>query len=201
MRRLLTAAAVLLALAAVPARAADTAASIVTAFHEKLLAAGKQSAGVKQRYDALAPAVDSAFHLDLTARQAAGRTAWKAATPDQQTAMLAAFRHWTVATYANQFKGLGATTFKTVGEKPGPRQDMVLVETALEDPGSEPVSLTYLMVRKDGRWGVYDVIVKQGTTSISQLAKYISEFSAIVRNGLTALTQALDGKARDLLGG
>lgn len=202
MRRILAATAMLLLLSGLPAQAAETAAAVVTEFHEKLLGAARQTPpeAVKQRYDALAPAVDSAFHLEMTARQSAGRSAWNAATEPQRKAMVAAFRHWTVATYANQFKGLNDSSFTTVGEKPGPRQDMVLVETLLKDTGSEPVSLTYLMVRNGGRWGVYDVIVKQGATAISQLAKYISEFSAIVRDGLPALTQALDGKARGLLG-
>ena len=82
--------------------------------------------------------------------------------------------------------------------KPGPQKGTLLVETELT--GKEPVYLTYLMVLKDGRWGVYDVLVRRGSTSISQLAKHISEFKSVVKSGLPALTNTLTDKTKMLLG-
>ena len=143
------------------------AAAVVSAFHETLLGVMKRAGelGVKDRYDILAPAVDKAFHLDLTARQSAGRRPWKSASPAEQSALLAAFRHWTIGTYANQFNGWSGQAFIDRGEKPGPQKGTVLVETELT--GEEPVTLTYLMVLKGGRWGVYDVLVRQGTLRLA----------------------------------
>lgn len=175
------------------------ATAVITAFHETLLSVMKQAQelGIQGRYDLLAPAVDRAFHLNLTARQAAGRKPWKGAAPDDQKALLDAFRHWTIATYANQFNGWSGQEFINQGESPGPQKGTVLVKTELT--GNEPVTLTYLMVFSDDRWGVYDVLVRQGTTSISQLAKHISEFKSIAKNGLPALTETLAAKSKDLL--
>ena len=115
------------------------AGEVVTTFHATLLDVMKRAdaLGVKGRFETLAPAVDKAFHLDLTARQSAGRRPWKNATRAEQTALL----------------------------------------------------------------DVYDVLVRRGTTSISQLAKHISEFKSIVKNGLPALTDALREKTQALLGG
>ncbi len=177
------------------------AGEVVTTFHATLLDVMKRAdaLGVKGRFETLAPAVDKAFHLDLTARQSAGRRPWKNATPAEQTALLDVFRRWTIGTYANQFDGWSGQAFIDHGQKPGPQKGTVLVETELT--GKEPVTLTYLMVFKDGRWGVYDVLVRRGTTSISQLAKHISEFKSIVKNGLPALTDALREKTQVLLGG
>tara|TARA_R110001592_G_scaffold105265_2_gene295955 strand:- start:4301 stop:4942 length:642 start_codon:yes stop_codon:yes gene_type:complete len=187
--------------AAAQAPRTTQAGEVVTTFHDTLLDVMKRAdaLGVKGRFETLAPAVDKAFHLDLTARQSAGRRPWKNATPAEQTALLDVFRRWTIGTYANQFDGWSGQAFIDHGQKPGPQKGTVLVETELT--GKEPVTLTYLMVFKDGRWGVYDVLVRRGTTSISQLAKHISEFKSIVKNGLPALTDALREKTRVLLGG
>ncbi|MEQ9172115.1 MAG: ABC transporter substrate-binding protein [Rhodospirillales bacterium] len=197
--------AIMLLIAAVVPAAAQAprdgqAADVITAFHATLLDVMKRAdeLGVKGRFETLAPAVDKAFHLDLTARQAAGRRSWKDATPAEQTALLDVFRRWTIGTYANQFDGWSGQDFIDHGQKPGPQKGTVLVETELT--GKELVTLTYLMVFKDGRWGVYDVLVRRGTTSISQLAKHISEFKSIAKNGLPALTDALETKTRALLG-
>lgn len=187
--------------AAAQAPRTDQAGEVVTTFHTALLDVMKRAdaLGVKGRFETLAPAVDKAFHLDLTARQSAGRRPWKNATPAEQTALFDVFRRWTIGTYANQFDGWSGQAFVDHGQKPGPQKGTVLVETELT--GKEPVTLTYLMVFKDGRWGVYDVLVRRGTTSISQLAKHISEFKSIVKNGLPALTNALREKTQILIGG
>lgn len=179
-----------------------SAADTVTWFHDNLIDVMKQAGrlGAKDRYATLTPTIDHAFHLDLTAKQAAGRRPWNAASVAEREAMQAAFRHWTISTYAQQFDGYSGQSFKTTGEKPGPRDGMVLVETQFSIPNEAPVKFTYLMINTDGRWGVYDVLVKRGSTSISQLAKHISEFKSIVRDGLPALTATLNGKARELLG-
>jgi len=187
--------------AAAQAPRTDQAGEVVTAFHATLLDVMKRAdtLGVKGRFETLAPAVDKAFHLDLTARQSAGRRPWKNATPAERTALLDVFRRWTIGTYANQFDGWSGQAFVDHGQKPGPQKGTVLVETELT--GKEPVTLTYLMVFKDGRWGIYDVLVRRGTTSISQLAKHISEFKSIVKGGLPALATALQEKTQALLGG
>lgn len=182
----------LLALAPVSAEAKDGAAGdIVKAFHETLLTTMKKAdeLGLSGRFERLAPAVDKAYHLDLTARQSAGRRAWKDASDEERKAYLEAFRRWTIGTYAAQFDGWSGQEFQDHGEKPGPQNGTVLVET--EMTGEEPVTFTYLMVKSDGRWGVYDVLVRRGTTSISQLAKHISEFKTTARKGLPALTESL----------
>ena len=178
---------------------AGQAARVVRDFHDTLLNVmkGAKQTSVQARYETLAPAVDRAFHLNLTARQAAGRRAWKGATEADKSALSDVFRRWTIATYASQFDGWSGQTFVDHGETQGPRKGTILVKTELT--GEEPVTLTYLMVLKDGRWGVYDVLVRQGTTSISQLAKHISEFRGITRNGLSALTATLEQKTKVLL--
>lgn len=184
-----------------PAAHASPAADAVTAFHAKLLTVMKEGPklGVKGRYDALAPAIDKTFHLALTARQAAGRTAWKMSSDGVRKAYVDAFRNWTITTYASEFKAFSGQKFTTLGEEPGPQPGTALVKTQLDDPGGEPVTLTYLMIDQGGSWGVYDVMVKRGSTAISQLAKYISEFRTLAQGGLSNLTAALNEKSKQLM--
>ncbi len=183
------------------ARAETDPAALVTGFHETLIDVMKRAdeLGVEGRFTALSGPIDRTFHLPLTARQSAGRRAWRKASAEQQDALLAAFRHWTISSYASQFAAYGGEKFHTEGQAPGPRDGVVLVKTGLTIPDAPPVAFTYVMVKQSGRWGVYDVLVKRGTTSISQLAKHISEFKSVVRDGLPALTAVLQAKSRELL--
>lgn len=193
---------ILLIVLSLPARAAAPApAAVVDAFHERLLSTMKESAalGLKGRYEQLAPVVDKAFFLALTVRQAAGRRNWRKANDEQRKTLVDAFRHWTISTYASQFDSFSGQKFTLIGSRPGPSKNSMLVETQLTSPNEDPVTLTYLMVHGGGRWGIYDVLVKRGTTSISQLAKYVSEFRSIADKGLPALAARLNEKAVELL--
>ena len=177
-------------------------APLITDFHGTLIETMKRF-GANQpnsRRNLLTKAVDQTFHLGLTAEKAAGRKAWNSADPNLRQTYLAAFRLWTVGNYLDQFRAHGGERFETTGEKPGPRAGVVLVESRLiPGNGSEPVTFTYVMVRNDKRWGVYDVLVKRGTTSISQLARQRSEFRATARRGLQSLTDLLLQKTGILL--
>lgn len=185
-----------------PVRAAAPAPeAVVNAFHERLLATMKDgpTLGLKGRFDRLAPEIDKAFLLSLTVRQAAGRRNWRKATADERKALVDAFRRWTVSTYASEFDAYSGQKFAFIGTHPGPSKNSTLVETRLTSPKEEPVTFTYLMVNTGQRWGIYDVLVKRGSTSISQLAKYVSEFRSIANTGVANLTRRLNEKAGDLL--
>ncbi|MEK9671283.1 MAG: ABC transporter substrate-binding protein [Rhodospirillaceae bacterium] len=175
--------------------------SVVDAFHDRLIGAMKRSneLSARARYDRLSDDIRKAFCTGLTAKQAAGRTAWKAASEAERNSYLETFTRWTVASYASQFKGYSGHAFSPGAEKPGPRAGSALVESELTAPGDPPVNFTYLLIRDQGSWGIYDVIVRRGTTAISQLAKYISEFKSMARDGLPALTRVLTEKTNALL--
>lgn len=174
---------------------------VITAFHDQLLGVMKQAKalGIQGRYNQLAPAIDGAFHLTVMIRQATGGKAWRAAQQPQRRDLTDAFRHWTVSTYASRFKGYSGQIFTTKAVKPGPQKDSALVETELTTPDKGKVNLTYLMVKFNDRWGIYDVLTKRGIT-ISELAQRTSEYRKIVRDGgVPLLISTLRQKATAIL--
>jgi phospholipid transport system substrate-binding protein len=55
-----------------------------------------------QRFDMLAPVIDQTFDLSAILKESVG-LAWDSQPPDQQAALLKAFRRYTVASYVNSF--------------------------------------------------------------------------------------------------
>ncbi len=170
-----------------------SAKAVVEMFHQGLLDTMKAGGtlGVKERFQRLSPIIDEAFLLDLTLRGATGRAAWRKGAPQEKAALSAAFRDWTIGNYAANFKKFDGHSFQTIKVSPGPRKGSELVETRLFSPNARPVTFTYLMIEGKEGWGIYDVLIKRGSATISQLSKQKSEFKNPVSQGLDALTALL----------
>lgn len=177
--------------ATVPVRAQDPE-QVVTAFHRVILSVMAEAGtlGARGRYERLKGPLTRAFHLGEMARVATGR-AWASADQAQRDALVAAFGHMAVATYANRFDDYSGQSFETLGVVPGPSGSRI-VQTRIVRPRKEPVRIDYVTTERDGRWGIHDILLAGG---ISQLATWRSEYAATLRaGGLPALTQALSRK-------
>lgn len=176
---------------AVPASPQDS----VRNFYGVLLATMKNGRALGQsgRYAALAPAVSDVFDVPLMARLAVG-PAWARLTAVQQQQIVAAFGRYVSATYADRFDSYSGQQLQVTGAEP--YAVGVIVETRIVDPGSDPVSINYLMRHNGDVWQIADVYLN-GT--ISQLATQRSEFQSILtRQGVDGLIMALNRKV-DLL--
>lgn len=196
--RLMAGAMIAAGLALAQAADAATPSATIDNFHQTLLAVMKEAEklGVKGRYDRLAPEIDRVFDLAGMIRIASG-SAWSKAAPAEQGALLAAFKHMTVGTYASRFDGYSGQSFATDGEKSGP-QRTTLVNTHIDRPGKSPVALTYVLIAKDNDWRIIDVLLDTG---ISELAVRRSEYSRILgTEGVEGLVKALNAKADELVG-
>ncbi|MCB2101073.1 MAG: ABC transporter substrate-binding protein [Rhodobacterales bacterium] len=183
-----------------PAHAADAPRAVVEAFHDALVAAMRKGDGVRGRFDLMAPALDRTFDLPRMVRVAA-RAAWRDAGAADRDRLVAAFRRLSAATYAAQFTSADGIRFRTVDDRPGP-QETVLVATRIENAqGQVEAKLTYVVKRADdgGAWRIVDVLLDD---TISQLAVRKSEYRDILRQGgLDGLVKDLDAKAAALLDG
>ncbi len=184
--------------AAVPAGAAEgEPRALVERFQGNLLAVMKEAEtlGVKGRYERLVSPIEETFHLSLMIRVATG-SFWKKATKAQRSGLLAAFKHMSVSTYANQFDGYSGQVFEIVGQRPGP-QKTVLVKTTIVSPGDSPAKLTYVVKEFQGQWRIVDVLLDN---DISQLAVRRSEYRGLLKNnGVDALIATLNTKADGLV--
>ena len=190
--------ALLLALGAVPERAAALAASPqdnVRGFYDTLLTTMKNGRvlGQSGRYARVAPVVARVFDLPYMTRLAIGST-WETLSPPQQQQLTEAFAHYVSATYADRFDSFSGEQLQVTGERPY-NQD-VIVQTKIVKANGETTALNYMMRQNQGTWQISDVYL-DGT--ISQLATQRSEFHSILRReGVEGLVAALNRKV-DLL--
>jgi phospholipid transport system substrate-binding protein len=176
---------------------AQTPIEVVEKFQANLLQVMKdaEKLSVRQRYERLAPSVETSFHLPLMV-QIATAPHWQDATPSQRVQLVSAFRRMSVTTLATLFNSYEGETFEVFGEKPGP-QHTQLVLTKLTKADKSTVNIAYVARKFDDGWRMIDVIVDNG---ISELKVRRSEYSAVLKNdGVPGLVTLLNRKADELI--
>jgi phospholipid transport system substrate-binding protein len=183
------------------ARAEDIAAitAPVRALDDGLVAAmqaGKKTL-FRDRFHALAPAIDRAFDLPGILRVSVGAQ-WAGIDPTQQDTLLKVFRTFTIASYVANFDSYDgqrfdiAPTLRTIGAER-------VVATTLVPQSGDKVSIDYVMRQEGDSWKVTDVLL-DGT--ISRVAVQRSDFrSLLAQGGAAALIVSLQAKVIDLAGG
>lgn len=173
-----------------------SAKEVVAGFYRTLESVMKdgQNLGFQGRFEKLQGAFDKAFNAEDMIRVSYG-TSWVKTTPEQKQNLTKAFRTFSIANYASQFKEHNGEVFDVTGEKKGPREGDMIVETTLQT-GAEKVGMNYLMRRGDKGWQIVDVFVNG---AISEMATRRSEFSSVVRTGgAEALIDLLQKKHQQL---
>jgi len=179
---------------ALAAESADPAAQVIEKLHAALIDVLKRgkALGAKGRYEALTPVIERTFDLPAMTRFAVG-TSWSTLPADQQAAVVRAFTHMTVATYAHNFDNYSGEKFETL--KVDTRGPDKLVHTQIVGSGS-PTKLDYRM-RDNGGWKVIDVYYN---SAVSSLMGQRSEYSStLASGGAAALVKKLNAKADELL--
>ena len=123
--------------------------------------------------------------------------AWAAIQPSQQSALLTAFRHYTVATWVSNFDSYSGQKLEVL---PGLRSvgQSEVVHTEILKPAGGSSVIDYVMRPAGSGWKATDVLLDG---SISQVAVLRSDFLALLARGPMALVESLDRKATDLMGG
>jgi phospholipid transport system substrate-binding protein len=192
----LVAAVLAVVLTASAVRAESGPAAVVEGFHQTLLEVMKQAEtlGVEGRYRVLEPRVEETFDLQRMIRVAAG-SRWTKASPEERARLLDAFARLSVATYASRFSGYSGESFETLGERPGPR-DIVLVDTRIVRSDGPPVALTYVLKQTGDRWRAIDILLD---STVSELAMRRSEYRSLGGGKAAGLADKLDAKADELM--
>jgi len=181
------------------ARAEMTADELVKQTAEDVLATIKNDkdiqAGNQQKIFALAEEkILPNFDFDRVCRMVLGKN-WKSATPEQQAAFQKEFRSLLLRTYAT---ALGKYRNQVIEYKPlraEPDAKNVSVKTQILQPGGQPIAVDYSLVKVDGGWKVYDIVIE----SVSLVTNYRSQFSNEIRtNGLDSLNKKLAEKTKQL---
>lgn len=155
--------------------------------------------GFEGRYDKLDGVLREAFDFTFMAKIAVGRV-WNDLDETARSILVDRFSRMSVATFASRFDGYGGERFEIFGEKPGPR-DTVIVDDRIIRPDDPDVGLNFVFKEKsaddgDGSWRIIDVMLDG---KFSELARQRSEFSSILKNGgYDDLIAALDQRIAEL---
>ena len=113
-------------------------------------------------------------------------------SPDQQTAVIAAFTRFTVANYAHNFRDFDGQKFEMDDNVLTRGQDKI-VRTRVIPAHDVPVSLLYRMHEVAGSWKILDVY----SNGVSELALRRSDFAAAIASGGAPVLIAHLNKASD----
>jgi phospholipid transport system substrate-binding protein len=192
--------AIMVALLACGPAAADQASprAVVERLHATLLevmrAAGEL--GYAGRYQRLEPVLRQSYNFPFMVRIAVGRT-WEQLSESDRARLLDLFTEMSIANYAANFSGYSGESFEITGERPGPR-DAVVIESKLIRPSDKPVGLDYVLKQSADGWRIIDVLLD---AKFSELAKQRSEFAAVLRDGgVPDLVATLERKVKELSG-
>ena len=154
-----------------------------------------QSTPFPQRFNVLAPVIDQTFDLTAILRASVGTPTWQSLAPPEQTTLLDAFRHYTVASYVNSFDSYNGQRLLVNPETRSVGADEV-VRTQIIPVSGEGHELDYVMRQGNGGWRIVDVLADG---AVSRVAVQRSDFRGLIRGGgATALARSLDSKSASL---
>ncbi len=158
--------------------------------------------GYQGRYEKLDPVLRSTFDFAFMAKIAVGRT-WNDLDKRERTDLVELFSRMSIATFASRFDGYSGERFEIFGEKPGPR-DTVIVDDRIIRPNDPEVGLNFVLraaadAADTEGWRIIDVMLDG---KFSELARQRAEFSSVLKNGgyedlITALDQRIAELAAD----
>ena len=118
---------------------------------------------------------------------------WRLASPDQQTALTAAFRTLLVHTYSSVLSSYRDQVIEFRGVRPVPGDTEVTVKSVVKQSGTAPIAMDYDMERTPAGWKIYDIKV----AGVSLVTTYRDSFSQRIRDdGVDGLIKALEEKNR-----
>jgi phospholipid transport system substrate-binding protein len=166
--------------AAPPPPTLPPAASPIAALNAGLLSIMHAGASTPfaTRMKTLQPVVEQTFDLRLILRNSVGPR-WTAFDAAQQTALLAAFTDFTVASWVANFDSFDGERFEILPDVRKIGSDQV-VRTRIVPGSGSPTRLDYVMRDIDNGWKAVDILLNG---SISRVAVQRSDFRAQLASG------------------
>lgn len=165
--------------------------AVIDTFCQQLLTVMKnaETLGYGGRVETLAPAIGTAYDMEAMTQLTLGVGARKL-SPEERQRLVDAYTRYSVAVYADQFKGWGGESFVVDDAVPG-EGGRSLVKSRIVSRSGKAVSIDYLMHQAaNGDWKIVDVLF-EGTAS--QVAVRRSQFVPIFRkDGIDGLIGVLD---------
>jgi phospholipid transport system substrate-binding protein len=114
------------------------------------------------------------FDFEETARRCLGRH-WQGRTPAERAEFVTLFADLLERTYIGRIEQYSGEQIAYAGETVDGEQATVRTRLAVKGTGEVPMD--YRMLRRDGRWRVYDVIIE----GVSLVGNYRAQFNRIIQ--------------------
>jgi phospholipid transport system substrate-binding protein len=131
-------------------------------------------------------------HFDFVrmTRLAVGKS-WRAATAEQQQALVSEFRNMLVRTYTKAFTVYRDQSVEVKPTKMAVDATEVTVRTSVTKPGAQPIPVEYEMEKTVNGWKVFDVSIE----GVSMVTSYRGTFtSEIQEKGIDGLIKTLSDR-------
>jgi len=128
------------------------------------------------------------FDFDLTSQLVLGRY-WRTASPEQRKDFKKGFLHYLTATYAAGLKHYqGGAKVDVMPFRGDASKRYVKVRSKIMIPHHDSVDVNYALVKRDGSWQLFDMIIE----GVSYVRTYQTEFQSEIRHtSLDALIKRL----------
>ncbi len=149
---------------------------------------------VKQRYDALRPAIGATFDLPDMARMVYG-AGWDALTDAQKSEWTESLADYIAASYAAHLEGFNGKGFERDDKTVARDGDLVVTTRITLDKGP-PMAVNYVVRKTPKGWKIGDILAEG---SISELAQWRRALRGLSRDGFDASLKALRERTQNYL--
>jgi phospholipid transport system substrate-binding protein len=176
------------------ARAQDTAMGVTqTMVNNALKIMANKSLPVQQRRRQLREGIENDFDFTEMSRSALGYN-WRNITPDQRSKFTQLFTAFIEDAYLSKIQDYSGQQVQFQGQT-SLGAGYTQINTAIVQPGKNPILVNYLLLQKDGGWKIYDVTVD----AISIIANYRNQFNRVINEkGFDQLMADLQAKQQEL---
>jgi len=176
------------------ARAQDTAMGVTqTMVNNALKIMANKSLPVQQRRRQLREGIENDFDFTEMSRSALGYN-WRKITPDQRSNFTKLFTAFIEDAYLSKIQDYSGQQVQFQGQT-SLGVGYTQINTAIVQPGKNPILVNYLLLQKDGSWKIYDVTVD----AISIIANYRNQFNRVIsEKGFPQLMADLQAKQQEL---
>ena len=141
------------------------------------------------------PIINNTYDIEKMLNMILGN-AWKNSNLEKQKKISLVFEEYVAKNYLKRFVKIKDVKFK-IKEKKNIKNKFIIVKTNLIPYNGDEVSINYLLVNKNGKWKIFDVLL---AGSVSEIATKKSEFSGFLKEGkIDKLIEALNKKNSILL--
>ncbi len=134
--------------------------------------------GKNEHIEKLREVVRPLFNFEEMARRSLGRH-WRNMSPQERSEFVSVFTNLLEATYADKidlYKGGEISFVKEVVD-----EDYARVDSKVKDTKGTDYSVSYKLLRDNGDWRIYDVVVE----NVSLINNYRAQFGRIIRKSST----------------